>query len=266
MSALDPRLSRWLLWLAPFAVLALAIGLQTGWGSDLRRQPLPEAPVVPAPVTTAVIPEFRIDGGAEAMKATVERPLFNASRRPAPSAVAEGAKPTLQRGQFLLTGTMVTEKGAVAFLKETGGAGKSRSVKKGDSINGMLVAEVAPDRVKLTLGDDSEDVELKVAKGPKTTVQTNVAAAAPAAAPAAPQAQGGAVPAPAGAGRRPQTQAGAQPTDDARENVRAARRAARSAEAQQSGAQAQAQGAGTNNPQPGTTWGDTYQRMQRRGK
>ena len=270
MSALDPRLSRWLLWLAPFALIAAAIGLQTGWGSDLRRQPLAEAPVAPAPVTTAVIPEFRIDGGAEAMKATVERPLFNSSRRPAPSALAEAAKPTIQRGQFQLTGTMITDKGAVAFLKETAGSGKARSVKKGDSINGMMVAEVAPDRVKLTLGDESEDVELKVAKGPKTTVQpTTVAAAAPAA-PAAPQAQGGAAPTAAGANRRPQTQAGAQPTDDARENVRAARRAARAAEAQASGGQAaqgtQGAGANTNNPQQGNTWADTYQRMQRRGK
>ena len=268
MSALDPRLSRWLLWLAPFALLALMIGLETGWGSALRRAPLAEPPVVPAPVTTAVIPEFRIDGGPEAMKAMVERPLFNATRRPAPSAVAEAAKATIQRGQFQLTGTLITEKGAVAFLKETSGTGKARSVKKGDSINGMIVAEVAPDRVKLTLGDESEDVELKVAKGPRTTVQpTTVAAAAPGAVPVPPQAQGGAAPPAAGApGRRPQTQAGAQPTDDARENVRAARRAARAAEAQQAGAAGQAQGAGTNNPQQGSTWSDTYQRMQRRGK
>lgn len=268
MSALDPRLSRWLLWLAPFALLALLIGLQTGWGSALRRAPMAEPPVVPAPVTTAVIPEFRIDGATEAMKATVDRPLFNATRRPAPSAVAEGPKPVIQRGQFQLTGTLITEKGAVAFLKETAGTGKARSVRKGDSINGMVVAEVRPDRVKLTLGDESEDVELKVAHGPKTTVQPAAvaAAAAPGAAPAAPQAQGGATAAAGAPPRRPQTQAGAQPTDDARENVRAARRAARAAEAQQSGTAAQAQGTGTNNPQQGSTWADTYQRMQRRGK
>ncbi|HET9341132.1 MAG TPA: hypothetical protein VFQ55_19170 [Casimicrobiaceae bacterium] len=268
MSALDPRLSRWLVWLAPFVLLAAVIGWQTRWGSELRRPPLAEPPIVPAPVATAVIPEFRIDGGTEAMKATVERPLFNASRRPAPSALADGPKPVIQRGQFQLTGTLITEKAAIAFLKETGGTGKARSVKKGDSLNGMLVAEVMPDRVKLTLGDESEDVELKVAKGPKTTIQPAATAAAAPAAPATGQAQAAAAPTGAAAARRPQTQAGGQPTDDARENVRAARRAARAAEAQQSGAQSQgAQGAaGTNNPQQGNTWADTYQRMQRRGK
>ena len=265
MSTLDPRLSRWLPWLAVSLPLALAIGLQTGWGGEVRGEPLAEPPVVPAPVTTAIIPEFRIDGGAGSMKATVERPLFNASRRPAPSAAGEGAKPAIQRGQFLLTGTMITDKGAVAFLKEATGTGKARSVKKGDSINGMLVAEVAPDRVKLTMGDESEDVELKVAKGPKTTMQpTAVAAAAPA--PDAQAAQGAAAQVPVGAARRPQTQAGAQPTYEARENGRAARRAARAAEAQQQTAGQAAQGASTNNPQQGNTWSDTYQRMQRRGK
>ena len=60
MSALDPRITRWLYWLAPFALLALAIGIQTGWGRNLKLAPLAEAPVVPAPVATAVAPEFRI--------------------------------------------------------------------------------------------------------------------------------------------------------------------------------------------------------------
>ncbi|HEY8242751.1 MAG TPA: hypothetical protein VII68_04770 [Casimicrobiaceae bacterium] len=266
MSALDPRIARWMLWLAPFALLVLAIGIQTGWGRDLKPAPLAEAPVVPAPVTTAVAPEFRIDGGLDAMKSTVERPLFNSSRRPAPPAVAEGAKPTIQRGQFVLTGTLITDKGAVAYLKEAGGAGKSRSVKKGDSINGMVVAEVAPDRVKLTVGDESEDVELKVAKGPKTTVQTGAVAAAPAGAPAA---QPAGAPVPPGAGaptRRAATQATQGATQDAQTNVRNARRSAREAERQQGAAPTDGTQppAATNTPQPANTWQDTYQRMQRR--
>jgi hypothetical protein len=266
MSALDPRIARWTWWLAPFAILALVIGVQTGWGSEIKTEPLAEAPVVPAPVTTAIVPEFRIDGGLDAMKSTVERPLFNASRRPAPPAVAEGAKPAIQRGQFLLTGTMITDQGAVAYLKEATGAGKARSVRKGETINGMLVAEVKPDRVRLTVGDESEDVELKVAKGPKTTVQpTTVAAAPAAAAPAAPQ--GAPVP-PAGGTppqRRPATQATQGPTDDATANVRNARRAAREAERQQGASAAgDTSGAATNTPQPQNTWQDTYQRMQRR--
>jgi hypothetical protein len=268
MSALDPRITRWMFWLAPFAVLALAIGIQTGWGRNLKLAPLAEAPVVPAPVATAVAPEFRIDGGLDAMKETVERPLFNSSRRPAPPAVAEAAKPTLQRGQFLLTGTLITDQGAVAYLKEAGGTGKARSVKKGDSINGMLVAEVAPDRVKLTVGDEAEDVELKVAKGPKATVPAPTAVAAANAAVPVAQPQGAPVAPGAGAPvRRPATQATQGATNDAATNARNARRAAREAERQQGAQQSDAaQAGGTNNPQTSNTWADTYQRMQRRPK
>lgn len=269
MSALDQRFGRWLLWSVPFAVLVLAIGFETGWGQELRPPPTAEAPVAPAPVTTAVVPEFRIDGGLDAMKSTVDRPLFNATRRPAPVVAAEPPKPTIQRGQFLLTGTMITEKGAVAYLKEAGGAGKARSVKKGDSINGMVVAEVATDRVKLVVGDESEDIELKVAKGPKTTLQPAAAApGAPAVPAGAPQPQGGPAPAVAGAPqRRPATQATAGASNDARENVRNARRTARQGEQQQQQADpAAAAAGGTQGAPQQNTWQDTYNRMQRRPK
>jgi hypothetical protein len=68
----------------------------------------------------------------------------------------------------VLTGTMIIDGKATAFLRENAG-GKSRRVAQGEQINGMLVAEVKPDRVKLTLGDEAEDLVLKVAIGPKTT-------------------------------------------------------------------------------------------------
>jgi hypothetical protein len=237
MSTLDPRVGRWLLWLAPFAVLALAIGWQTDWGRALRREPPAEIAVAPAPVTTTVLPEFRIEGGVAAMVTTVERPLFNATRRPAPVAVAEAPKPTIQRGQFTLTGTMITDKSAVAFLKEASGTGKARSVRKGDSINGMTVAEVAPDRVRLTMGDESEDIELKVAKGPKTTQPVPEAPAPQQVAGQQEQpgqSQPGAAVAPVAGRARAGTRAqgGLTGQGDAADNVRMNRRAARAAEAQ----------------------------------
>jgi hypothetical protein len=261
MSRLDPRIGRWLLWLAPFALLALAIGWQTDWGRALRRAPPAEIEVAPAPVATAVLPEFQIDGGVQALAATVERPLFNATRRPAPVAVAEAPKPTIQRGQFTLTGTLITGSSAVAFLKEASGTGKARSVRKGDSVNGMTVAEVAPDRVRLTMGDESEDIELKVAKGPKTTTQPVPEAPAPqqvAGQPARPgQSQPGAAVAPvagrARAGAR--AQGGLAGQGDATENLRANRRAARAAEAQG--------GAPADQTQPTQTPQSSQQRRQR---
>ena len=66
----------------------------------------------------------------------------------------------------MLTGTLIIDGKATAFLRENAG-GKSRRVAQGEQINGMMVAEVKPDRVKLTLGDESEDLVLKVAIGPR---------------------------------------------------------------------------------------------------
>jgi hypothetical protein len=80
----------------------------------------------------------------------------------------------------VLTGTLIIDGKATAFLRENAG-GKSRRVAQGEQVNGMLVADVKPDRVKLTLGDEFEDLILKVAVGPKTTTQP---VATPPAAPA----------------------------------------------------------------------------------
>lgn len=268
MSALDPRVSRWLLWGAPFAVLALALGLQTGWGGEWRRELPPDVPVVPAPVDVPVMPEYRIEGGVDAMHATVERPLFNATRRPAPTlaAASEAAKPAIQRGQFVLTGTMIVDKVALAFLKEAGAAGKSRTVKQGDAIGGMRVASVEPGKVVLALGDETEEVELKVLKGPKTTVEAApppqpVQAGQPAAA------QPGAVPAPAVGQRRSAGQSTAGPPGTtAEQNLRQNRRNARAAEAQANPAQGQGatpQADPNQPPRVPGSWENVYRNMQR---
>ena len=65
--------------------------------------------------------------------------MFVPTRRPAPPAVPaaqESAKPRMQKGQFVLTGTAVVEQKSVAFLRESAG-GKSRSVRVGETINGL---------------------------------------------------------------------------------------------------------------------------------
>jgi hypothetical protein len=95
--------------------------------------------------------------------------LFNPTRRPAPTVVADAGRSQLQRGQFVLTGTSLAGERSIAFLKEVAG-GKSRTVRQGEQINGLLVAEVKSDRVRLTLGGDSEELVLKIAAGSKTTV------------------------------------------------------------------------------------------------
>jgi hypothetical protein len=212
----------------PAAVLAALVGWEVDWGRQIERMPAAPQPVQPTPVTAAVLPEYQIDGGLAAHAETVDRTMFNATRRPAPVLAGDGGPHRLKPGQFQLMGTAVTGEKNIAFLKETGG--KSRAVRQGDEIEGMRVALVTPDRVKLTLGDESEELVLKVAPGPKTTL---AAAPPPPGAPAGtPGAQG------AAAARLPRPQAAAAAAAAAaagagaqQQNARAARRAARAAAA-----------------------------------
>jgi general secretion pathway protein N len=194
-------LMRTLLWWGvPFAIVVVALGYETDWGRGVA--PGADKPAVASaqPVPVALLPEYRIEGGAQARKETVERVLFNPTRRPAPPATqTAGGASQMQKGLYTLTGTTVVGNVATAFLREVKG-GKPRSVRKGDTLDDMLVAEVAADHVRLRQGDDVEDLQLKIAAGPKATIQTvtpPVAAAAP-----VPGAQPNAVAQPAAGGTR----------------------------------------------------------------
>jgi hypothetical protein len=189
MNGLTSRARSWVVWLLPFAVLAAVIGWEIDWGRKWRHVPVTDAPAVPQPVAVAVLPEYQPVATLATQRDIVDRALFNPTRRPAPVAAAEAAKKRLQPGQFVLTGTLIVDGKATAFLRENAG-GKSRRVALGEQINGMLVSDVKPDRVKLTLGEESEDLVLKLAIGPKTTTQPVVAPP-----PGAPGAGGGAAPA-----------------------------------------------------------------------
>jgi hypothetical protein len=193
MNGLNARIRSWLVWLLPFVVLAVVIAWEADWGRKWRHVPAVDAVVVPQPVVVAVLPEYTPTATPATQHDFVDRALFNPTRRPAPAAPSDGGKKRLQTGQFVLTGTLIVDGKATAFLRENAG-GKSRRVAQGDQINGMLVADVKPDRVKLTLGDESEDLVLAKFAGPKTTTQPVVAAAP--GAPGAPGVGGGAGTAP----------------------------------------------------------------------
>ncbi len=171
-------------WLAPLAILLVLIGWEADWGGGLRKQPPPEVPAAPKPVTLALMPEYSITGGVAARTETVTRTLFNPTRRQA-AAVADASKQRMQRGQFALTGTTVIDGKSTAFLRETVG-GKSRRVHQGEVINGITVAEVKPDRVKLALGDEMEELVLRVATNSRPTTQPAAPVPVPPAAGSAP--------------------------------------------------------------------------------
>ncbi len=226
MNRLDIHVRAALWWLLPLGVLAAVIGWETDWGRAVEKQPAPPEAIAPKPVVTSLLPEFTIAGGLSARKATVERTLFNPTRRPAPPAVQDAAAMRLKTGQFALTGTLVVEGRSTAYLREIA-TNKSQRVRAGEKINGMLVAEIRPDRVKLTLGGESEELVLKVATNPRPTAPP-VAVARAAAAPAATVRPAGAAPA-APAGTPP-------PAQTLAERRRAARAAAAAAAAGGSGA------------------------------
>ena len=231
MNAFATRSVTLTVWLAAVAVVLALIGWETDWGRQLVRAPAVPAAIAPVPVELALLPDYRVEGGLEARQQTVERPVFVPTRRPAPPPVPvaqEAAKPRMQKGQFVLTGTAVVEQKSVAFLREAAG-GKARTVRVGETVNGLLVAEVKPDRVRLTLGDDSEELVLVVAKGPRTTVQPTPATALGAPLPGQPGGPAaGTVPV-AGAPGQP---GGAPPNAaDAEASLLERRRAARAAQA-----------------------------------
>src|SRR5262245_40080838 len=225
------RASLW--WVLPLVLLAAIIGWEVNWGAELRKHPPPEETLTPKPVVADLLPNYTIEGGIAARSETVNRTLFNPTRRPAPVAVVDAAKPRMQRGQFTLTGTTVAGDRSLAFLKEAQG-GKARTVRKGDTINGMLVAEVTSDRVKLAMGDDTEELMLRVVTNPKPTPV-----------PAAPAAPGTAQPPATPAAAQPQQPTRQQPAQaqtpgqNTAQTLAERRRAARAAEA---AAQAQKDG------------------------
>ncbi len=174
MNMMQTTLRSWAFWLLPFVLLVLLIGWQIDWGREFTRDPPPAASAVPPPVTVAVLPIYEPDATTATSRDTIDRTLFNPTRRPAPVAVAEAAKPRMQRGQFALTGTLIADGKSTAFLRDVSG-GKARRVMQGETVNGLLVAEVKADLVRLTLGDEVEELALKLAVGPRTTIQPVVA-------------------------------------------------------------------------------------------
>ena len=171
MQALDARIRAWLIWVAPFAAVALLLGWETDWGRELKHVPQADTPVSPQPVTIALMPEFKLEGGTDVRREPVDRTLFNPPRRPAPPAPPPAPQvAAMQRGTFALTGTTMVDGKATALLREVNG-GKIRRVQKGETVNGMLVEDVKADRVRLSMNGDSEEVTMRVAPGPKTTIQ-----------------------------------------------------------------------------------------------
>ena len=142
MNTLQSSLRRALIWLAP--VRAARAACSRGRPTGAARSARPPAAETRAGAAAAdasrccpsIGPPRRPTGSSDA----VERTLFNPTRRPAPvRGRGETSSRRMQRGQFALSGTLVVDGKATAFLREVQG-GKSRRVAQGETVNGMMVA------------------------------------------------------------------------------------------------------------------------------
>jgi hypothetical protein len=150
--------------------LLLLITLAVEWdrGRKLRQQPsAPVAAVNPLEIT--ILPEFKTSELQE-RKETIERPLFVPTRRPAPPPdAAENAPSRIERGLFVLSGTAIQGQIRIAFLRNAKD-NKPKTVRVGDTVEGMNVSVITADKVVLTAGGQEEELLLKVATGPKGAV------------------------------------------------------------------------------------------------
>jgi len=143
------------------AVLFMAIGIETGFGTQLRH-PLPPAPAKPAAAPEAkLLPPLAQVSPEQAYPETTSRPLFVPTRRAAP--VETASKGTFERGQYTLQGVIVVGDQRTALLKEKT-TGRVYRVDKGKDVNGIVVESIEPTKVTLAMGGERENLNLTVQK------------------------------------------------------------------------------------------------------
>lgn len=154
-------------WLMIIGGLLTGIGIETDWGRRLA-WPLPAAEVsVPAFSSPPVSIPYSIPA-PDAFLETALRPLFVITRRPAPPPpppLPESPKVTMKKGQFVLTGTTIVDNLKYAHLIEIA-SGKAHTLTEGKEINGILIKQISPTRITLSMDEESEEISLRNATTP----------------------------------------------------------------------------------------------------
>ena len=119
------------------------------WLAPEARAPARVAAIAPAsgPVADAelMLPPL------ESFKATVERPLFTATRAPPPLRPAQDAGGELILGRYRLTGVMIAKEHTTVLLRPATG-GKVIRLGKGQELDGWKVVTITPDQIVLAAG------------------------------------------------------------------------------------------------------------------
>jgi len=150
------------------AVLAAVLGLEFASGAKLAERVATRGAPAAAPISAKLLPPVAAVNPDQEYAETGNRPLFIPTRRPAPSAVAPAAATAMAKGQFTLTGVTIAGPLKIALLREKS-SGRVIRVEEGNDVNGIKVAQVDAEQVKLTQGGDHEVVQLLVTKGGPAT-------------------------------------------------------------------------------------------------
>ncbi len=151
-------------WRLPIVLLLVCLVMAAVVGRELIREPEPfdggeAAPAVAAKALDAgdVVYEPK---PIEAFDEIIERPLFQATRRPAPSQPgAEGTTETSGNGQFVVAGIIVGERRRLALVIPEGEE-KPVRLEVGQSVSGWTIEEIQPTRVVFRNGQTLSEVRL----------------------------------------------------------------------------------------------------------
>jgi len=124
----------------------------------------PDAAVPPgvAPVATAAGPLAEGDLALppiETFRATVERPLFAATRAPAQIRPAHEAGGELILGRYRLTGVMIAKENTTVLLRPATG-GKVIRLGRGQELDGWKVISITADQIVLSSGGKEQRIPL----------------------------------------------------------------------------------------------------------
>lgn len=171
---IDPRTAELTFWLLLCIAFSAVIGQEIDWGRqlhprqiDIKYEPVNySSPLVSLPLNL---------DSADRYLEMVERPLFIVTRRPAPPPPPPTPPSTMKKGQFKLSGVSIVGDKKMAFLVELS-SGRTKVVREGEIINGMIVQKIEPGLVILVQGSDQEQLYLKIAlskgAGPQTPEPT----------------------------------------------------------------------------------------------
>jgi hypothetical protein len=156
---LSTKIRTHLLTLMPVFFLATILIAQFIWGDYYPADDVGD--VKPAAALPTAL-QFRLPPIDQAYTELLDRPINLPNRRQPPLPGVQKNKPTPARNvKFTLIGIVLTEGNNIALIRETAN-GKVRSIKAGETINGLKLEKVEPDRIIFRKGATVQELKLTI--------------------------------------------------------------------------------------------------------